>query len=405
MEGDRRIVPPIACRPMDLVEWVIKPSTLCNLRCRYCYEWNGLSDRYRMPLDVWRQIALAICQYHQVLDHGERAGLSTRVIWHGGEPFALPSEYLESLLTALAAAAQQVGIPEERIMNCVQTNLTLLSERALQTITSYGLRIGVSMDVVPGMRVDRGGRKTEKVVLRNMERLRSLGIAFGAITVLAKHTCHALCDIYEFWAGQRVNLRILPLFDGPVERDLGAFHVDEVELVDALCKLLDHRLASWHPIQLDPLDEWLATVVRARMGIPSMPYDRRGQGENVLIVRPNGDLFQTNEIGDETLALGNLGRQTLKEILASSGYDASLRRSEQIAAEVCNDCRFWGSCDGYPAHTEKFDVKVGRRCPVAYQVFEYIDRVLDRMGLDAAELRALAERDVGQDGNDLAFSR
>jgi uncharacterized protein len=358
-----------------------------------------------MPLDVWRQIALAICQYHQALDQGERAGLSTRVIWHGGEPFALPPEYFESLLTALAVAVRQVGIPEERIMNCVQTNLTLLSERALQTISAYGLRIGVSMDVVPGMRVDREGRETENVVLRNMERLRSMGIEFGAITVLAKHTCRALCDIYEFWARQRVNLRILPLFDGPVERDLVAFHVDEGELINALCKLFDHRLASRHAIQLDPLDEWLATVVRARMGIPSMPYDRRRQGENVLIVRPNGDLFQTNEIGDETLTLGNLGRQTLQEILASSAYDASLHRSEQISDKVCKDCRFWGSCDGYPAHTEKFDVKVGRRCPVAYQVFEHIDRALDRMGLDAEELWALAEREVGQDDDDLAFSR
>jgi len=358
-----------------------------------------------MPLDVWRRVALAICQYHQMMDRGERSGLSTRVIWHGGEPFALPPDYFELLLTELAAAARHVGIPEERLINCVQTNLTLITARTLQTITAHGLRIGVSMDVVPGMRVDRAGRETEYVVLRNMERLRALGIEFGAITVLAKHTYHTLCEIYEFWAKQGVNLRILPLFDGPADRDLAAFHVDEDELVNALCKLFDHRLESRHVIQLDPLDEWLATVVRARMGLASMPYDRRAQGENVLIVRPNGDLFQTNEIGDETLTLGNLGRETLQEILIGSAYDASLRRSEQVTADVCKDCRFWGSCDGYPAHTEKFNVKGGRRCPVAYGVFEYIDRALDRMGLNASELRALAERDAGQDGNDLAFSR
>ncbi len=379
---------------MEYIEWVIKPSTFCNLRCRYCYEWRGLSDRYRMALEVWRRVARAICEYHQAQDRGSRAGLVTRVIWHGGEPFALPPEYFELLLNELRAAVRCIRVPEDRIINCVQTNLTLLSERSLEMIVEHSLHLGVSMDVISGVRVDRLGRETETQVRRNMERLRAKGIGFGAITVLAKHTCHVLCDIYDFWAKQSVNLRILPLFDGPPERDYAAFHVDETELIAALCRLFDHHISARYNIQLDPLDEWLVTVVRCRLGISSLPYDRREQGESVLVVRPNGDLFQVNEIGDAGLALGNLGRQTLQEILTSGAYEASLHRSEQISVKTCRDCRFRRGCDGYYAHTEKFELRDGRRCPVAYQVFEHINAVLDRMRLGRAELRDLAGRDT-----------
>jgi uncharacterized protein len=376
---------------MDYVEWVVKPSTYCNLRCRYCYEWNGLSDRYRMPLDVWQRTARAICEYHQVHDRGDRTGLVTRVIWHGGEPFTLPSAYFETLLTELTAAARAAGIPEDRIVNCVQTNLTVLSERTLRTIVEHGLRLGISMDVVPGVRVDRAGQQTETGVLHNIETLRARGIGFGAITVLAKHTCESICDIYDFWARQGVNIRILPLFEGPQERDYAAFHVGEAELGAALSRLFDHHLSSPCSVQLDPLDEWLVTIVRCRLGISTLPYDRRRQGDSVFVVRPNGDVFQTNEIGDDALALGNLGRQTLQEMFASGAYEASLRRSEEISTRTCNGCRFRGGCDGYPAHAEKFAPEDGRRCPVAYRVLEHMDRALDGMALGAAELRRLAD--------------
>jgi hypothetical protein len=186
-----------------------------------------------------------------------------------------------------------------------------------------------------------------------------------------------------------VNLRILPLFEGPPERDYAAFHVGEGELAAALSRLFNHHISSPYGVQLDPLDEWLVTVVRSRLGISVQPYDRRRQGDSVFVVRPNGDVFQTNEIGDDALALGNLGRD-LQEMLTSVD-EASARRSEEIRPDV-QRLSLLGGCDGCPAHTEKFAVEDGRRCPVACG-FEHMDHALDRMSLGAAELRRLADDD------------
>jgi radical SAM protein with 4Fe4S-binding SPASM domain len=246
------------------------------------------------------------------------------------------------------------------------------------------------MDVVPGVRLDALGKATEAKVLRNLDRLRAHQIPFGAITVLAKHTCDQICRIYDFWADQQVNLRILPLFAGPSERDSTTFAVAESDLVDALCRLFDHRLLSTSGIQLDPLDEWLTTVIRSRMGLRVDAYDRRREGESVLVVRPNGEVFQTNEIGTDSFVLGNLAAQSWDDILVSPAYRASLERSERIAALVCGECQYLGACDGYYAHTESYELLAGRRCPVAFKVFEYVEQRLEQMKFGGNELRALA---------------
>jgi len=374
---------------MRFVEWVIKPSTFCNLRCRYCYEWNGLDDRRRMPLETWRKLVTAIVAYHQTMVAAGEVGVGTRVILHGGEPFALPVGYLEKILDELRSGARAGGI-DTALTICVQTNLTVLTPRILDLIETYGLRVGVSMDVVPGMRLSIQGATTEALVMRNMDRLRERGLRFGAITVLARHTCPAIDAIFDFWAAHVVDMRFLPLFAGPAERDMAAFDVGEDALVGALCRLFDRWMASTAAIEVSPLDEWLTTVVRHRLGASAPAYDRRTQGESVWVVRPDGSLFMTNEVGNETRSLGSVAERRIEEVLRGAAYHASLRRSDALTTAVCTGCEFRRACDGYPAHTEAFEPRAGRRCPVTHRVYRHIDRHLERLALGEQELRALA---------------
>jgi uncharacterized protein len=347
-----------------------------------------------MPIPLWRRIAEAICHLHIKREESLGTDVTTRIIWHGGEPFALPLSYFETLLREQRMAAERYALCSDRITTCVQTNLTLLTEPALRLIQEYDLHLGVSLDLIPGVRVDTLGRETESKVLANLNQLRDRQIPFGAITVLAKHTCPAICRIYDFWAAQGADFRVLPLFAGPPGRATETFEVTEQQLAGALCRLFEHRMNRADRISLAPLDEWLTVVVRKRMGGVTEVYDRRREGETVIVVRPNGDLFHTNEVGVPSFAWGSLAQSSLEEILTSPQYEASLRRSENITAAVCGDCVYRGACDSYPAHTERFSVKEGVRCPVAFQVFEYMNTWLDRRGLDSGRLQILAQRPV-----------
>jgi uncharacterized protein len=374
-----------------VIEWVIEASTFCNLRCAYCYQWDGLADQRRMPLDLWRKVLRAACDYHLRQEARHGAPMSTRLIWHGGEPLALPLGYLERTFELKEEAVAAAGIPADQVTIAMQTNLFAVSDAAISLLRQYRVGFGVSFDVVRGMRLSVRGETSEDRVLANFDRLRDAGLRCGAITVLAKHTCGMICDVFDFWAERGFSFRVLPLFAGPASRDAERFAVDEAELIDALCRLFRHwmRSSTSASITVAPLDEWLANVVRSLIGSTPRTYDRRRDGESVIVVRPDGRLFQVAEVGDETLSLGNLAGQTMAQVLAGAAYRTSLDRSEAVTRRCCTGCRYQGGCDGWPAHTAPVEPPDHGRCHVAYRVQGYIERYLRHANLNAAELLQL----------------
>jgi uncharacterized protein len=374
-----------------VIEWVVEGSTFCNLRCAYCYQWDGLADRTRMPLEVWRKVLRAACDYH--LHREERQGVpaATRIIWHGGEPLALPLDYLERTLRMKDEVVTEAGIPPDRVTTAMQTNLYAVSDAAIDILRRYRVGLGVSLDLVRGMRLSLRGEPTEDRVLANLDRLDAADIPFGAITVLAKHTYGMICDIFDFWAGRGTAFRVLPLFSGPASRDAERFHVGEDELVDALCRLFRHWMCSpaFLSITVAPLDAWLVNVVRSMTGAEPVRYDRRRNGESVIVVRPDGRLFQVAEADTDDLSWGSLAERTMTEIVGDGRYLASLDRSDAVTATRCIGCRFQEGCDGWPAHNAPGLPLPHGRCHVAYRVQQYIEECLRSAGLTAGDLRHL----------------
>src|SRR5205814_1318176 len=85
--------------------WIVKASKLCNLRCRYCYEWNDLHRGDRIQLPQWWRLLEAVRDYHLLLreSFGSERGVRSNIIWHGGEPLVLPPAYFEQVFDASRA--------------------------------------------------------------------------------------------------------------------------------------------------------------------------------------------------------------------------------------------------------------------------------------------------------------
>ena len=386
-----------------MIEWVVEGSTFCNLRCAYCYQWDGLGDQQRMPLHLWRKVLQAACDYHLLEEERRGTPVTTRIVWHGGEPLVLPRDYLERTLALKEEVVAAAGIPAHRVETAMQTNLYAVSDAAIELLRRHRVGFGVSFDLVRGVRVAASGAASEDRVLTNLDRLRAAGLAFGAITVLAAHTAPMICDVFDFWAERQVHFRVLPLFEGPASRDDSTFHADEDTLVGALCRLFEYwmRSPSMGSITVAPLNEWLANVVRSVTGTEPRVYDRRRDGESVLVVRRDGRLFQVAEVGDAALALGDLCTHTIRDVLPSAAYAASLDRTDAITRRTCTGCRFLGGCDSWPAHSAPVEPTRHGRCAVAYRVQRYIERHLARAGLDAA---ALVELTSSRGGGELAYA-
>src|SRR5262245_47082417 len=79
---------------------VIQGSPFCNLNCRYCY----LPDRRnkeRMSFEVMRASLANVFGSRMV-------GEELTIVWHAGEPLALPMTYYEQAFALVAEVNQAV---------------------------------------------------------------------------------------------------------------------------------------------------------------------------------------------------------------------------------------------------------------------------------------------------------
>ncbi len=370
---------------MEVTNWIVKVSKLCNLRCRYCYEWDELAKTDRIELHEWRRLLVEVRSYHEERSRELGRTIETRIIWHGGEPLLLPQEYFAEVL-ALQREIFGEGLRVGAFQNHIQTNLFRFDRAKIELLHGAGFFFGVSMDVVGGVRLTLGGRRTEARVAANLDELRALGVRSGGIVVVAGHTVKHLRAIYEFYRDNDAPVSLLPLFDAPNNTPDAPFAVTHRAIVDALCDLFVAWYADDEAVPVSPLLEYLEVVSTRWEGRQRPLYDRRQGGEWALLVNTDGGLFQAIDAYDPRRSLGNCFQQSIDEILASPAYEASLERDAEIFARHCDGCEWLGACSRLPV-VECQRSGAQERCPIAFATCGFIDAYLREQGVSSADLR------------------
>lgn len=367
-----------AVSPLRMVNWVVKVSKLCNLRCRYCYEWNELHLRDRLSLAQWERLLRSIHAYHERRQNEVGEPFRSIIIWHGGEPLLLPPSYVRSVFDLQREVLGPLH-GSGAVINAMQTNLYRISDEQIDLLKAEKIQVGISCDVVGGVRLSAGNGETEEDVARNMDRLTAAGVDFGAITVLAAHTAPRIVDIYEFYKSLGIGVRFLPLFAAPLNTPGASFAITVAEVEAALERLFVHRVRQRTRVSVTPLDECIATVFRARQGARTWTYDRR-QGEWAFIVNRDGSLYQTHEAYEPRWQLGNAFDQSIDSVLESPAYAASLARDRELVSRVCSGCAWKQSCSMLPAFDGALAGPRDTRCNYAYALCQSIDRYFTAHG-------------------------
>lgn len=373
---------------MYTTTWVIKLSKFCNMRCSYCYEWNELSDRTRMSLDLWERLVRAMVE-NDAARATRYPGMHHRtlVVFHGGEPLALPQKYLEDVLTRFGDITKG---SKGRYKLAMQSNLLSVSDEKLALLRAWNVDLSVSFDMAPGVRLNVAGQPSEEKVAANIDRLRGMGIPLGAIAVLAKHTLPQVTRIYDFFAARNMPMRILPLFDGPSERDTSSFWVDHESLVGGLRTLFEHWIEDDCRIPIYPLVEYFEAALRHLGGVVRPVWSRTHYGDAVLLVNVDGKVYRVVDAYEQELALGDLGRQSIGELLGSEAYAASLSRDKVEFDGHCGECKYLGACNSSPIYGSRVSEGFSGHCPTAHACIGFMIEYLQKRGYGAEEIRSLA---------------
>lgn len=159
---------------------ILQPTPFCNIRCSYCY-LPDRDNRSRMSVDTVRAVA------ERLLQDG-LLGAQLSVVWHAGEPLAVPLAFYEAAFDTL----QQALGSRCALTQCIQTNAMLIDEAWCALFKRHGVQVGVSLDGPAALhdrhRLTRRGHGTHARVLRGVRLLQQHGIAFHVIAVVTAHT-------------------------------------------------------------------------------------------------------------------------------------------------------------------------------------------------------------------------
>lgn len=170
---------------------VLQATPFCNIRCDYCY----LPDRD----DTARMSVSVACQSLQRLIDDDLLGTQLTVIWHAGEPLAMPLSFYEEAFEAL----RRVAGPRCTLIHAMQTNGLLIDAAWCAFFARRRVSVGVSVDgpafLHDAHRRTRRGHGTHGRVMQGLACLREHGVPFHAIAVVTANTlAHAEAFINFF---------------------------------------------------------------------------------------------------------------------------------------------------------------------------------------------------------------
>ncbi|MUG94015.1 radical SAM protein [Scytonema sp. UIC 10036] len=323
------------------VQFVVKTSKHCNLRCRYCYEYAELANKQAIALAQIQQMFTNIASYYQHLEFT----VEIEFVWHGGEPLLQTPDFYWKVFEF---QKQIFKFDHIRVRNGVQTNLTLLDSRRLKLLKEGFDGVGVSIDLFGGLRVYQTGIESQNKVLENIDKLTRANIDFGCISVLTKQNLEFIPEIYNFYRQMNLSARILPLFKGSFENQHQGFEITPYEVLEAYKKLVDLWLADEKLVWISPIYEAIKQVVHHYTpNAPTSFYDKR-EWESIYIVDVDGEVYSYADAYLITHSHGNIFNQPLGSLINSERHQKIVIEAEERIQETCSQCKFFGSCSSYP---------------------------------------------------------
>lgn len=194
---------------------VFRTTNDCNLKCTYCYDENNHCNK---NIDTKRKQStnilidnknLIVEDVYQLLKDSKYPSF----IFHGGEPLLVYPEALDDLSSEIKRRIHQP------IRMSIQTNATLIDQKAINFFKNQHLSVGISLDGATKEqnkeRIDQNGNSIFDIVLEKMEWLQEEDIKYGVVMSITKNHIGQEQQIYDFLAETGINCNIRAVFPTP----------------------------------------------------------------------------------------------------------------------------------------------------------------------------------------------
>ncbi len=311
---------------------ILMLTNKCNLSCSYCYLGNNKAKK-ESGMDMPK---VFIDRAILLLDSDQK---SLHVQLTGGEPFLVPG------LVEYASFKIREKYPNASIG--IQTNATLINDKAINIIEKFKLKLGISLDGEPPLQESQRGKAND--TFKGLHLLEQRKIPFNITTVVTKENADKLHRLVlmlgNFTMARGLGLDCLVLKGKALENSVLKADPDQIKsgiknMVQALKMVNASRNIPLVIRELGKLNK-----IKQKHGTR---FFCNGAMGNSLAVTPQGMLYPCSQTAfDPKFFLGALDPvkpdSVLSLNLSSKLEDYILNRRTK---EKCNNCDLNTQCPG-----------------------------------------------------------
>ncbi|MEK7828092.1 MAG: peptide-modifying radical SAM enzyme CbpB [Thermodesulfobacteriota bacterium] len=375
-------------KEMDSLRFGLKPSAVyfnpterCNMNCTYCYipEKMRRHGEHMTKKKLFAALDILKRYFHKTLPKDSMP----QIIFHGAEP----------LLNREAVFA---GIKEyeDDFLFGVQTNATLLDDKAVEFLKSHHVSIGISLDAPTARIADRtrknwDGQGIFKQVVAAMERLKGYESWSVICTVTGSNLRH-LSKLVDFFHEKEVPTCLMNILRCtlPPSRSLKPSDAEAARyFLAALDRTYELYEQTGRRLPVGNFANILLAIIAPAARRLMCDISPCGGGRCFFALAPNGGMFPCSEfIGLDHFQSGNLFTDDISTILQSEPFRlVTDRKVEDI--EPCRHCAIRHFC-GAPCPAEAFEMnggmnKTGAFCEFYEEQVRYAFRVIADGKVDA----------------------
>lgn len=328
----------------------------CNLACDYCYylEKQKLYQNGEKHVMSDQLTEVFVREYIQ-----SQFGREVNFTWHGGEPMIRPLSYYKKVVRWQRQYAEG-----KTILNCLQTNGTLLTPEWCRFLHDEGWLVGISIDGPQNMhdayRMKRNGAPTWEKVMRGIEMLDRYEVEWNAMAVVNDITAARPLEFYRFFRDElecrylqftpvveRIHRHqdgrhLAHVMDGE-EYAVAPFSVTPEAWGEFLCTMFD----EWYrndvgEMFVQTFEATLANWAGVTPGVCSLS-DWCG---HAAVMEHNGDIYCCDHFVFPEYYLGNIRNRGILDMLNSEKQMAFADMKTKGLPAQCHKCQWQFACHG-----------------------------------------------------------
>lgn len=330
---------------MKQLTFLVKPaSSLCDLRCRYCFyedvsrcrETKSMGLMERDTAERLLRAAAAEC----------RAGDVIQITFQGGEPTLAGLAFFQEFVR-LEGELIPKGVT---VHHSIQTNGMTLDGEWARFFRENGVLVGLSLDGARAfhdpLRVDPQGKGTWDRATAALELLDRAGVETNLLCVVTNQMARSPQKVYQSLKKLGNHpLQFIPCLD-PLEAPRGSmpYSLSPQRYGHFLCGLFDVWYREWqegHYVSVRLFDDYL----RILAGMPPSTCAASGACGSYLVVEGDGSLYPCDFFVLDEWYLGNIREMGVAEAMNSPQSRRFLQRGS-IRPQACGSCPCAFLCRG-----------------------------------------------------------